>query len=126
MRARTIRVNHWRESRDHYYYHDHFFNFLQPISFWGDFSRPSRAVDYWIYLPALMKDFMDRGGKIECRRIEESDIAPLVARFELLVISTGKGPLGQLFTYRPEHTPYSQRTGGFASAFIRASGNPTR
>ena len=23
-------------------------------------------------------------------------------------VSTGKGPLGQLFTYRPEHTPYSQ------------------
>ena len=33
---------------------------------------------------------------------------PLVARFDLLVVSTGKGPLGQLFTYRPEHTPYSQ------------------
>ena len=24
------------------------------------------------------------------------------------MVSTGKGPLGQLFTYRPEHTPYSQ------------------
>ncbi len=28
------------------------------------------------------------------------------SRFDLLVVSTGKGPLGQLFTYRPEHTPY--------------------
>ena len=101
-------VNHWTDPKDHYYYHDHFFNFPQPLGFRGDFSRPSRAVDYRIYLPALMNDFTRRGGKIEYRRIEESDIGPLVARFDLLVVSTGKGPLGQLFTYRPEHTPYSQ------------------
>jgi 2-polyprenyl-6-methoxyphenol hydroxylase-like FAD-dependent oxidoreductase len=55
-----------------------------------------------------MKDFADRGGRIEYRRIEESDIAPLVGRFDLLVVSSGKGPLGQLFAYRPEHSPYSQ------------------
>lgn len=101
-------VNHWTDPKDHYYYHDHVFNFPQPLSFRGDFSKPSRAVDYRIYLPALMQDFTNRGGKIEYRRIEERDIRPLVARFDLLVVSTGKGPLGQLFNYRPEHSPYSQ------------------
>ncbi|MCP1762180.1 styrene monooxygenase subunit StyA [Bradyrhizobium japonicum] len=101
-------VNHWSDPKDHYYYHDHVFNFPQPLSFRGEFSKPSRAVDYRIYLPALMQDFMKRGGRIEYRRIEERDIRPLVARFDLLVVSTGKGPLGQLFTYRPEHTPYQQ------------------
>ncbi|WP_298885902.1 styrene monooxygenase subunit StyA [uncultured Bradyrhizobium sp.] len=101
-------VNHWTDPGDHYYYHDHVFNFPQPLSFRGDFTKPSRAVDYRIYLPALMQDFMLRGGKIEYRRIEERDVRPLVARFDLLVVSTGKGPLGQLFTYRPEHSPYQQ------------------
>lgn len=101
-------VNHWNDPKQHYYYHDHFFNFPQPLSFRGDFSRPSRAVDYRIYLPALMKDFLDRGGMIDYRQIEQSDIAPLVGRYDLLVVATGKGPLGQLFSYRPEHTPYSQ------------------
>jgi 2-polyprenyl-6-methoxyphenol hydroxylase-like FAD-dependent oxidoreductase len=101
-------VNHWSDPRVHYYYHDHFFNFPEPIHFRGDFSKASRAVDYRIYLPALMQDFLQRGGKIEYRRIEEGDIASLVGRFDLLVVSIGKGPLGQLFTYRPEHSPYSQ------------------
>jgi hypothetical protein len=101
-------VNHWSDPKQHYYYHDHFFNFPEPLSFRGDFSRPSRAVDYRIYLPTLMEDFLRRGGKIEYRRIGDSDIGPLVARFDLLVVSTGKGPLGQLFTYRPEHSPFSQ------------------
>jgi 2-polyprenyl-6-methoxyphenol hydroxylase-like FAD-dependent oxidoreductase len=101
-------VNHWSDPKLQYYYHDHFFNFPEPLRFRGDFSRPSRAVDYRIYLPMLMDDFSRRGGKIEYRRIEEGDIGPLVARFDLLVVATGKGPLGQLFTYRPEHSPYSQ------------------
>jgi 2-polyprenyl-6-methoxyphenol hydroxylase-like FAD-dependent oxidoreductase len=101
-------VNHWKDPKDHYYYHDHAFNFPEPIKFRGYFSKASRAVDYRIYLPALMEDFQRRGGKIEYRRIEESDIGPLVTRFDLLVVAAGKGPLGQLFAYRPELTPYSQ------------------
>ena len=101
-------VNHWKDPKDHYYYHDHAFNFPEPIKFRGYFSKASRAVDYRIYLPALMEDFQRRGGKIEYRRIEESNIGPLVARFDLLVVAAGKGPLGQLFAYRPELTPYSQ------------------
>jgi hypothetical protein len=98
-------VNHWSAPKFHYYYHDHFFNFPQPLRFRGHFSKPSRALDYRIYLPALMEDFERSGGKIEYRRIEEGDIRPLVARFDLLVVATGKGPLGQLFTYRPEPSP---------------------
>jgi 2-polyprenyl-6-methoxyphenol hydroxylase-like FAD-dependent oxidoreductase len=100
-REEYLGVNHWSAPEFHYYYHDHFFNFPQPLSFQGYFSKPSRAVDYRIYLPALMEDFERRGGTIEYRRIEEGDIRPLV-------VATGKGPLGQIFTYRPEHTPYSQ------------------
>ena len=26
-------VNHWTDPKDHYYYHDHFFNFPQPLQF---------------------------------------------------------------------------------------------
>ena len=48
-------------------------------------------MDYRIYLPLLMEDFMSRGGTIEYRRIEEGDIAALIGRFDLLVVSTGKG-----------------------------------
>ena len=107
-RENDLGVNHWTDPNDHYYYHDHVFNFPQPLSFQGSFSRPSRAIDYRIYLPTLMQDFLRRGGRIEYRRIEESDIQPLVERFDLLVVATGKGPLGQLFSFRPEHSPYSQ------------------
>lgn len=107
-REAYLGIEHWNDPKVHYYYHDHFFNFPQPLGFRGYFSKPSRAVDYRLYLPALMEDFLRRGGKIEYRKIEESDVSPLVGQFDLLVVSTGKGPLGQLFVHRPEHSPYSQ------------------
>ncbi|ARP99160.1 styrene monooxygenase subunit StyA [Pseudorhodoplanes sinuspersici] len=107
-RETALGIDHWSDPKLFYAYHDHYFNFPEPLRFRGDFTRPSRAVDYRIYLPTLMEDFMRRGGKIEYRRIEQDDIAPLVNRFDLLVVSTGKGALGELFTYRPEHSPYAQ------------------
>jgi len=107
-RESELGLDHWSDPRLFYYYHDHVFNFPQPLQFRGDFKKPSRAVDYRIYLPTLMDDFTHRGGKIEIRKIEESDIAALVNRFDLLVVSTGKGALGDLFTYRPEHSPFTE------------------
>ncbi len=107
-REEYLGIEHWRDPALFYAYHDHVFNFPQPLRFRGDFTRPSRAVDYRIYLPALMGDFARRGGKIEFRSIGEDDISSLVNRFDLLVVSTGKGALGELFSYRPEHSPYSQ------------------
>ena len=107
-RESYLGIVHWDDPKLSYTYHDHVFNFPQPLRFRGDFSKPSRAVDYRIYLPTLMQDFARRGGRIEIRKIEESDIAGLVNRFDLLVVSTGKGALGDLFSYRPEHSPYTQ------------------
>lgn len=107
-RETYLGIDHWSDPDLFYNYHDHYFNFPQPLNFRGDFTKPSRAVDYRIYLPVLMEDFMRRGGRIEYRRVEQHDIAALVDRFELLVVSTGKGGLGELFPYRPEHTPYQQ------------------
>jgi 2-polyprenyl-6-methoxyphenol hydroxylase-like FAD-dependent oxidoreductase len=101
-------VNHWPNPKDYYYYHDHFFNFPEPLHFRGDFVKCGRAVDYRVYLPLLMQDFVDRGGKIEYRRIKDDETAGLGARFDLLVVSSGRDALGQLFAYRPEHTPFTE------------------
>jgi len=107
-REAYLGIDHWSKPELSYTHHNHFFNFPEPLQFRGDFSRPSRAVDYRIYLPVLMEEFMRRGGQIEFRRVEEDDIGPLVDRFDLLVVSTGKGGFSQLFPYRPDLTPYTQ------------------
>lgn len=108
-RETALGVNHWTKKEDHYYYHDHWLNLPEkPLNFPGHFKKPSRAVDYRIYLPALMNDFTGRGGTIEYRRIEENDIAALMDRFDLLVVAVGKGPLGALFEHDPAECPFEQ------------------
>lgn len=108
-REDELGVNHWDDPAVIYHHHDHFFNFPDGgLLFRGTFERPSRAVDYRLYLPALMKDFEDRGGRIEYVSIQDDDVPALVSRFDLLVVSTGKGALGRMFEHRPELSPYSQ------------------
>jgi len=107
-RENELGVNHWDNPDWIYHHHDHFFGFPEPLQFRGAFSSPSRAVDYRVYLPRLMEDFLARGGTIEYGNIQDDDIPALVARFDLLVVSTGKGALGRMFAYRPEHSPFTQ------------------
>ncbi|MHC1945653.1 monooxygenase [Bradyrhizobium sp. UFLA06-06] len=108
-RENELGVNHWDDAATIYHHHDHFFNFPgNGLLFRGAFKKPSRAVDYRMYLPALMKDFEHRGGSIEYASIQDDDIPALVSRFDLLVVSTGKGALGRMFAHRPELSPYSQ------------------
>ncbi|MBN8293441.1 hypothetical protein JI664_15825 [Rhodobacter sp. NTK016B] len=107
-RETALGVNHWTDPDQHYYYHDHWLNVPEPgpLNFAGSFEKPSRALDYRIYLPRLMEDFVERGGKIEFRRIEEKDIQPLVDRHDLLAVAVGKGPMGAMFEHDPEETPF--------------------
>ncbi|MGX1102998.1 MULTISPECIES: styrene monooxygenase subunit StyA [Bradyrhizobium] len=108
-RENELGVNHWDDAATIYHHHDHFFNFPgNGLLFRGAFKKPSRAVDYRMYLPTLMKDFEHRGGSIEYASIQDDDIPALVSRFDLLVVSTGKGALGRMFAHRPELSPYSQ------------------
>lgn len=73
-RENELGVNHWDNPDWIYHHHDHFFGFPEPLKFRGRFSRPSRAVDYRLYLPQLMEDFLGRGGQIEYGNIQDDDV----------------------------------------------------
>ena len=55
-----------------------------------------------------MEDFVARGGIIEYREIKADEIPTLSANFDVLVVCTGKGPLGQLFEHEPAHSPFDR------------------
>ena len=106
-RENALGVNHWPDAgyNGHYYYIG---TQPQPLRFYGDLHAPSRAVDYRIYQPRLMEDFLNRGGNIEYRNIQKDEVSSLSARFDLMVICTGKGPFGQMFQHEPEHSPFDR------------------
>ena len=100
-REEKLGVNHWPVDEYGYFCHYHNFGGEHPLYFRGDFGSPSRAVDYRVYLPALMNDFEQRGGRIEYRHVAEEEIQRLCTLFDLLVVCTGKTALGRLFDRDP-------------------------
>lgn len=107
-REDDLGVNHWPDAG--YFGHYYFIGMPgAPIEFYGDLTTgPSRAVDYRIYLPTLMTDFQDRGGRIEYRAISVADLTELSAEYDLVVIGTGAGGLGQLFARDEQNSPFNQ------------------
>ncbi|OFB35896.1 monooxygenase [Mycolicibacterium sp. (ex Dasyatis americana)] len=106
-RERALNVDHWPNEGyfGHYYYVGIPGN---PLEFYGDLGTgPSRATDYRIYLPTLMRDYLDRGGNIEYRSVELSNITELSDEYDLVVIGTGKGGLGTLFARDDAHSPHT-------------------
>lgn len=102
----ALGVNHWQSGEVGYFGHNYYIGGPEPIEFYGDLHAASRAVDYRIYLPTLMRDFADRGGRIEIRSIERDDYLELAKEYDLIVVSTGKGT-GAMFPKRAEHSPHS-------------------
>jgi flavin-dependent dehydrogenase len=107
-REDDLGVNHWPHAG--YFGHYYFIGMPgAPIEFYGDLtSGPSRAVDYRIYLPTLMADFQDRGGRIEYRGVNVADLTELSAEYDLVVISTGAGGLGQPFARDEQNSPFNK------------------
>ena len=108
-RESALGVNHWPGQK--FGYHGHYYYIgvqPQPLAFYGDLHAPSRAVDYRIYQPRLMEDFLDRGGRIEYRDIRVDEVSAISAQYDATVVCTGKGPFGQMFAHEPAHSPFDR------------------
>ena len=107
-RETELGVNHWPTEQYGYYCHYHYFVGEQPLFFRGDFRSASRAVDYRIYLPRLMQDFAERGGRLAYGEMNATSVAKLADEADLVVVCTGKGPLGQMFAHDAVHSPFDR------------------
>lgn len=106
-REEALGVNHWDSKEVGYFGHHYYIGTPEPMRFYGDLHAPSRAVDYRMYLPQLMNDFAERGGRIENRSIAKADYPELAKEFDLLVVCTGKGT-GDMFPKIPELSPHDK------------------
>lgn len=107
-REDAMGVNFWPAEDYGYQVHYHHLNVPDgPPVFRGDFLRPSRVLDYRIYLPRLMGEYEQRGGTIEQRAVEPGDFEQLARRHDLVVVAAGKRSFAEYFGERPEISPYS-------------------
>jgi 2-polyprenyl-6-methoxyphenol hydroxylase-like FAD-dependent oxidoreductase len=106
-REQALGVDHWDIEEYGYFGHHHYLGGgPEPLVFPGFFSAPSRAIDYRIYLPALVQDFIERGGEFEVRPVQPPDVVKLSERHDLVVIASGRGGLSAIFPRRADKSPY--------------------
>ncbi|CAL9658598.1 Styrene monooxygenase StyA [Streptomyces sp. enrichment culture] len=96
-REEALGVGFWSAGEYGYTCHHHYVGGPRPLSFRGDFTSPSRAVDHRLVLPALTEVFQERGGELRVGQVGADDVEKLAARHDLLVVAAGRGPLAALF-----------------------------
>ncbi|WP_052668636.1 styrene monooxygenase/indole monooxygenase family protein [Nitriliruptor alkaliphilus] len=63
---------------------------------------PSMAVDYRLYLPALMAAFEQLGGRLIVRQVQVDEVDGVAAAHDLLVVATGRDSMQSLFPVRTD------------------------
>lgn len=100
-------IGDWPDADAFYYRHYHYNGWGEQRTWFGEFTKPSRVIDYRIYLPRLMQVFEERGGELRIEDLDRARIEQLTEDHDLVVVSTGKGEIGELFPRREEKSPYS-------------------
>ncbi|HEX4977397.1 MAG TPA: flavin reductase [Nocardioides sp.] len=77
-------------------------------SFDAPLSAPARSVDLRVKIPAVLEAIERLGGKVVVRNAGVDDVEELAAGHDLVVVSTGRGGLADLFAPDASRSPYDR------------------
>ena len=107
-RERELGVHHWDAREYGYGCHQHsIVGTPEPVRFRGDFAHPSSIIDYRLYLPRLLEDYLERGGDAVVSAIDAEAIERISEDHDLVVVAAGRG-IGGMFAPLPEKCPYDR------------------
>ncbi|MHB1570117.1 MAG: styrene monooxygenase/indole monooxygenase family protein [Solirubrobacteraceae bacterium] len=107
-RERELGVHHWDAREYGYFCHHHaIVGTPEEVRFRGDFEHPSSIIDYRLYLPRLMNDYEERGGRIQVGAVDAEAIERLGTEHDLVVVAAGRGS-GAMFGRRADKSPYDK------------------
>jgi len=106
-RERVLGVYHWPTSEHGFSLLHQVIQTAERIEIHSRASQPARAVDYRIYLPQLMADFAERGGRLEVSTLDAKDIGRIAERFDLVVVAMPGNGFQHLFARDDANSPYS-------------------
>jgi 2-polyprenyl-6-methoxyphenol hydroxylase-like FAD-dependent oxidoreductase len=91
----------------------------QMLRWEGAMDVPGQSIDQRVKMPRWMAHFESLGGTL---RYEDADIETLEAltlAHDLVVVASGKGPIGQLFPRDPSRSPYTQPMRVLALTYVK-------
>jgi 2-polyprenyl-6-methoxyphenol hydroxylase-like FAD-dependent oxidoreductase len=114
-RERALGVEHWDSTVDAM----HVSILGAPISFCGRVSEPASAVDFRVYLPRLLEDYLARGGDVVYGASSPEDVVARSARHDLTVVAAGRESIGAFFPRDDERSPHTAPQRVLCAAFYR-------
>jgi len=107
-RERVLGVYHWPTSEHGFSLLHQVIQTAERIEIHSRAAQPARAVDYRIYLPQLMADFAERGGRLEVSTLDAKDIGRIAERFDLVVVAMPGNGFQHLFARDDANSPYTR------------------
>jgi hypothetical protein len=98
-----------------------------PLSWHGRVQSPAQSVDQRVKLPRWAAIFEERGGHLVVCEAGIDELEELAATHDLVVVSAGKGDIGQLFPRDASRSPHARPMRGLSIVYVhgrRADGPP--
>ncbi|HEV3361549.1 MAG TPA: styrene monooxygenase/indole monooxygenase family protein [Pseudonocardiaceae bacterium] len=84
----------------------------------GRLDNYAQSVDQRVKMSAWLDLFARRGGKLIISGVTTADLDSLTSRFDLTIVSAGKGELVGLFDRDPSRSPYTEPQRALSVAYV--------
>ncbi len=82
-------------------------------------EEAAHSVDLRLKIPALLAEIERLGGKVVVRNAAVDDLEELARTHDLVIVSTGRGGLAELFEDDPTRSPYASPQRSIALTYLR-------
>jgi len=115
-RERALGVDHWDATIEAM----HVSILDAPIAFHGRVAEPASGVDFRIYLPRLLEDYLARGGDVVYgASAAPEDVVARSAQHDLTIVAAGRESIGAFFDRDEQRSPHAAPRRILCSAFYR-------
>ncbi|HEX2572343.1 MAG TPA: styrene monooxygenase/indole monooxygenase family protein [Polyangia bacterium] len=104
---RQLGVAHWDVPDTSVHEFDFSITGLPSMGFRTPIRPPFQFIDMRLYLPKLLEDFAERGGRVVTSGVLDAvAVTDLSAAHDLVVVASGRGSLASMFPRIAERSPY--------------------
>jgi flavin reductase (DIM6/NTAB) family NADH-FMN oxidoreductase RutF len=89
-----------------------------PASWRAPLDSPARSIDQRLKCSLWIESFITKGGDFRVEKVTVSRLEELASNYELVVVSTGKGELGQIFVPDKSKSPYDRPQRALALTYV--------
>lgn len=117
QRERDLGVSHWSSLDSDVYAINFAAEGEHPLGFMGRLDQPGSGVDFRIYLPRLVEDYVERGGELKVGDLDIAAVEALAQRHDLVVVAAGRNGFSGLFPRDEQRCEFSEPQRRLTAAF---------